>query len=266
MIHKIKDRKIRCLFFIILVALQGCAIYHPQPIDKRNVSESLKAPDQYLLRIQARELKHPFLKPVDMDPNKGLTPEGAAVIAVLANPALKAARDKRGIAAAQLLQAGILPNPQLSYNLDFPTGGNTQGTVNAFGLNLSWNLMSLVVRRSQVDAGRAEANSVDLDIAWQEWQIALAARMHVYNLIFLKELIATAQNQEDVLKENLATTQMAFDSGDVTEVDLSAAQAALDKAHNTVLIARQQYEQERLSLNQSIGLPTGATGFSPYRS
>ena len=101
----------------------------------------------------------------------------------------------------------------------------------------------------------AEADSVDLDIAWQEWQTALAARSHVYNLMFLNELTATAQKQEQALQENLATTQKAFDSGDVTEVDLTAAQAALDKAHNTVLTARQQYEQERLSLNQSIGFP-----------
>ena len=73
--------------------------------------------------------------------------------------------------------------------------------------------------------------------------------------MFLNELTATAQKQEQALQENLATMQKAFDSGDVTEVDRTAAQAALDKAHDTVLVARQQYEQERLSLNQSIGFP-----------
>ncbi len=255
MIHKIKGRKIWLLFLTLFAILEGCAVYHSKPLDERVINESLKAPDMNRIRVQAKGLKHPLLKPVDLDLDKGLTPEGAAVLAVLANPTLKVARDKRGIATAQLLQAGLLPNPQFSYNIDFPTGGNTQGTVTAFGSSLSWDFMSLVTRGAQVDSARAEASSVDLDIAWQEWQTAHAARMHVYNLTFLKELTVTAQNQEQVLQENLAITRQAFDSGDVTEVDLTAAQAALGKAHNMVLTARQQYKQERLSLNQSIGFP-----------
>jgi outer membrane protein TolC len=229
------SRTIWLLSFFLLAALGGCAVYTPMPLDERAAGESQKTPDMERIRIQARELKHPLLKPVDLDLNKGLTPEGAAVLAVLANPALKAVRDKRGIAAAQLLRAGILPNPQLSYNLDFPTSGNTQGTVTAFGLNLSWEFMSLITRGAQIDAARAEAASVDLDIAWQEWQTALAARMQVYNLTFLKRLTETAQNQEEALRENPATTHKAFNSGDVSEVDLAAAQTALEKAHNTVL-------------------------------
>jgi outer membrane protein TolC len=257
--HKTAGQRTWLVSLTILAALGGCAVYHPQALDERSVAEMLKAPDQYRLRVQARELKHPLLKPVELDLNSGLTPEGAAVLAVLANQTLKAARDKRGIAAAQLLQAGILPNPQLSYNLDFPTDGNTQGAINAYGLSVSWDLMSLLTRGAQVDAAKAEASSVDLDIAWQEWQTALAARMHVYNLTFLSRLAETAQKQEQALQENLITTQTAFDSGDVTEVDLAAAQTAFDKARNTVLTSRQQYEQERLSLNQSIGFPPEET-------
>ncbi len=244
------------LFFLILLAVsEGCTFYHPRPLDERAVRESLKAPDKDRIRVQARELKHPTLKPIDLDLARGLTPEGAAILAVLANPTLKAARDKKGVAAAQLLQAGILSNPQLSYNLDVPTWGDTQSTVNAYGLSVTYDITSLFTGGPQVDAAQAEADSVDLDIAWQEWQTALAARAHVYNLTFLSELTEAAQNQEQALQENLTTMRKAFDSGDVTEVDRTAAQAALDKAHNTVLVAKQQYEQERLSLNQSIGFP-----------
>ncbi len=119
--HKMTRRTIWLFFLTLLAVSEGCAFYHPRPLDERAVKESLKAPDKDRIRVQARELKHPILKPIDLDLAKGLTPEGAAVLAVLANPALKAARDKKGVAAAQLLQAGILSNPQLSYNLDFPT-------------------------------------------------------------------------------------------------------------------------------------------------
>lgn len=253
--HKTEILTIWFICFASFIVSWGCTLYHPRPLDERTVKESLRTPDMDRIRVQAKELRHPLLKPIDLNPSRGLTPEGAAIIAVIVNPTLKALRDKRGIAAAQLLQAGILPNPQISYSLDFPTGGNTQGTVNAYGLNLSWDVMSLIVRGAQVDAAQAESRSVDLDIAWQEWQTALAAKTHAYNLIFLTELTDIAKRQEKTLQENLAAIRKAFDSGDVTVVDLAAAQTALDKARNMVLIAEQQCDQERLSLNRSIGFP-----------
>jgi len=40
----------------------------------------------------------------------------AAAIALYSNPALRAIRDRRGLAAAPLVQAGILPNPVVSYS------------------------------------------------------------------------------------------------------------------------------------------------------
>ena len=51
----------------------------------------------------------------------------------------------------------------------------------------------------------------------------------------LSELTETAGKQEKALQENLATIKIAFDSGDLTVVDLTAAEAALDKARSTVL-------------------------------
>lgn len=244
---------------LLLAFVQGCTFYHSRPLTEAAIEDSLKTPDTHRIQVEAKQLSHPILRPVDIDFKNGLTPEGAAVVAVLANPMLRAARNKRGVVGAQLLQAGILPNPQLSYNLDFPTGTNPPGTVNAYGLGLSWDFMSLVRRGALIDAARRQSSAVDLDVAWQEWQTALEAKSHVYNLIFLTDLVETAQKQEAALEENLSTVKTAFASRDVTEVDLAAAQTALDKAHNIVLTARQQHEQERLSLNKSIGFPPEET-------
>jgi cobalt-zinc-cadmium efflux system outer membrane protein len=88
------------------------------------------------LRILASEINHPILHPVEMKPNEGLTPNGAAVLAVLLNPSLRAIRDQRAVSSAQVLDAGLLPDPDLSFSLDVPTGGNTAGRVNAYGLGL----------------------------------------------------------------------------------------------------------------------------------
>ena len=112
------------IFFAIVALVTGrCTQYHEQPLDQTTVDQSLTAPGMDAIRIEAKAIKHPILKPLSIDDRDGVSPEEAALIAVLINPKLSALRDKKGVAAAQLFQAGILPNPQLSYSLEFPTGG-----------------------------------------------------------------------------------------------------------------------------------------------
>jgi outer membrane protein TolC len=250
----------RLNFYVIWMAilggfLPGCAKYHAMPLAPTTVAEMLKPPSMEVLRIEAKEIKHPILKPVNIDFQKGLSPHGAAILAVLANPSLHAARDRRGIAAAQLLQAGILPNPQFSYTMDFPTGGATEGTVNAFGLGLNWDLQSLLIGSAAVDEAHAQAASIDLDVAWQEWQVAQAAKLHVFGLFFLRKQLAVAKEEEKGLKENLETVRRAADRGYMTVIDLAAAEAALRGIHASRLALEQQEEQERLALNQTLGFP-----------
>jgi outer membrane protein TolC len=207
------------------------------------------------IRIEAEKIKHPILKPINIDFRDGVSPEEAAIIAVLANPSLVAARDQRGIATAQLLQAGILPNPQLSYSMDVPTGGSTQETVNGLGLGIDLDITDLLTRGERLDAARAYGASVDLDIAWQEWQVAQAAKLHVYRLVFLDRELGVAHEEQDGLRKNLEAIKQAVNLGDMTVIDLSAAKAALQEAHASILTLDQQHEQERLELNQALGIP-----------
>lgn len=238
---------------VILVLMQACTTYEPMPLDQASVAERLAPPSMDAIRIQAKEIRHPILKPVEFDIRNGLSPDDAAILAVIANPKLRAIRDQRKLAAAQLLQAGVLPNPQFSYSLDPPTGGATEGTVNAFNFGLSWEITSVISRGAKIAAARADATSVDLDVAWQEWQAAQAAKLHVYHLNFFDQQLAASRQEEEGLKENLDRVKRAADLGHMTRVDLAAADAALQKMHTSVLTTEQQREEERLALNQSLG-------------
>jgi hypothetical protein len=75
----------------------------------------------------------PLFASVPLNLRRGLGPDQAAILAVILNPKLRADRDRRGLAVAQLIQAGILPNPTISYTRDFVAGGSTKGTVTAYG-------------------------------------------------------------------------------------------------------------------------------------
>jgi hypothetical protein len=75
-----------------------------------------------------------------------------------------------------LIQAGI-PNFSIGYARDFVTGGNTAGTVSAYGFTGSWDISAVVSHGAKVAAARANVQSISLDIAWTEWQTAVAAKL-----------------------------------------------------------------------------------------
>ncbi len=243
------------LCVLLLAILCSCATYHPKPIDQSAVSSRLAAPSPESIFIQAARIQHPILKPRSIDFKKGISAEDAAIIAVIANPVLRAERDFKGIAKAQLLQAGILPNPAFSYSLDVPSGGSDQGTVNAYGLGLDWDIKSLLTRGARVDAARAQEASVNLDIAWREWQVAESAKLSVYRIVMLKGQLRVAQREEEDLRKNLEAIKKAVAEGNMTIVDQDAVDSTLRRIHSTVLDISQKLNQERLGLNRILGFP-----------
>ncbi|HYK80514.1 MAG TPA: hypothetical protein VEU95_12840, partial [Micropepsaceae bacterium] len=88
---------------ITALMLTGCATYEPVPLPEK-VDLADRLPGQ-------------VVQPLDMD--------AISTVAVLNNPDLKAARRKSGVAEAQAFAAGILPNPDLTANLDPASGGGS---------------------------------------------------------------------------------------------------------------------------------------------
>jgi cobalt-zinc-cadmium efflux system outer membrane protein len=242
------------LFFL---GVSGCAMYHPMPITAEAVRARLQPPDMAQVRILACEIKHPILHPIELKAGEGLSPDGAAVLAVLLNPSLRAARNRRALSEAQLLDASLLPNPEVTYSLDVPTGGDTAGRVNAFGLGLDWNVASLIYRTSKIRETKTRGEAVDLDIAWQEWQVAQGAKTAVYQLSSLQSQIALLEQVRKKVAENLTHVRKAVADGSMTARDLNAVQAANSRANERLLALEKEADQQRLKLLRLIGLPAG---------
>ena len=240
---------------LIIICLTGCSVYRPVPLDQSSVDVALKPPSMEAVRLEAEKIQHPLIRPLLFNDRDGLSPEEAAVMAVIVNPQLRAIRDQRGLASAQLLQAGILPNPQLSYSLDFPSGANPGGLVNAYGLGMSWEITSLIARSAKINAAKAHVTSVDLDIAWQEWQVAQAAKLHVYRLAFARQQVELAREVEKGLEENASLIQKAAARHNKTDIDLAAAEASRQQAQAARLALERDVNTERLGLNSTLGLP-----------
>jgi len=249
-------RKRLVLFVALASGIMAAGCYHPLPLTPATVEKSLTPPSMEAIRVQARSIRHPLLAPVDFDERDGLSPDEAAILAVLANPSLRAARDQRGIAAGQIIQAGILPNPTVAAAGTLPV--KQKGEVDAYDITLAWDFSGLITLGAKQDAAKAQAASIELDIAWQEWQVAQAAKTAVYRCVGLELQLATAEQVEQRLKENAETVKCAMEQGLMTTLELAAADAALQEAHAAVLDIRQDLRKQRVTLNRSLGLPPQA--------
>ncbi len=249
----------RCGLAAILLC-SGCASYDGKPgaLDTPAVEAALQAPYLDSLRVAAARIEHPLLRPLVIDGRDGFSPDEVAVMAVLASPQLRALRDQRGVAQAQVLQAGILPNPQLGYALDQPHGNADPSLVTGRNLGLSWDLTSLLGRQDRVAGARATAGALALDIAWQEWQTAQAARLGAFRLLGLQQRLPLLRQMEDDYAGTLAADRQAFAAGQITAPDLTAASDRWIAAQNSRLAAEKEERTERSSLNLALGLPPDA--------
>jgi len=232
----------------------GCSQYQPKALTEQAVQQQLQTPAAEQLSIQANRIMHPLLKPVAFNIEDGLSPDEAAILAVLRNPELRAARDRHGIANAQLLQAGLLPNPTLSYNFAALSGGLDQGKVTGFGLGLGWEVTSLITRANRLTAAEAEQQAVDLQIAWLEWQTAQTAKSAVYQLLVYSKQQLLLEEMVQRLENNRVQIQQGADEGLVTELDRVAAINAKNGADVRLKALMQQKNQQQQRLNRALGL------------
>jgi outer membrane protein TolC len=211
-------------------------------------------PSEKIVRVPASRFQNHSPESLSVDLRRGIGPDDAAAIALYSNPALRAIRDRRGLAAAQLTQAGILPNPVASYARDFVTGGNTAGTTTGYNFTAAWEFSALVPFLPKQTAARKNFRSVDLDVAWQEWQIAMSARTAVYRVLGLNAEVSQALEATDGLQQSTDAMRKAVEAHEKTVLDLAAVEAASQDSRATMLSLQQEFEKQRLGLNRILGV------------
>ena len=215
----------------------------------------MQPPTIEAVRIAAGKIRHPVLKPMAIDGREGFTPDELAVMAVIVSPNLRALRDQRGVAQAQVLQAGLLPNPQLGTTFDQQHGNHDPTLVNGNSLGLDWEITALLGYRDRVASAKSTAAALDLDIAWQEWQVAQQTRLSAFRLLSLEARLPPARETERELADALALAKSAFALGAMTTSDLAAATEAWSAAQDVRFVLEQEQTAQRLALNLAFGQP-----------
>src|ERR1035438_4218942 len=223
----------------------GCSTYRSKPLDHASVDRALVPPAMDSVRVAAAQIRHPLLAPIVIDGRGGYTPNEIAAMVVIVSPELRALRDQRGVAEAQVVQAGVLPNPQLGYSVDRPHGAYTPAVVAGRNRGLSWEVASLLTRHDQVASARAGAKAVDLSVAWEEWQTAQDARLRAFRILSIERRLPLARSIEESLADTLALKPTA---------DLTTAAEVWSQAQNARFDLERQLTSERATLNLGLGM------------
>ena len=232
----------------------GCAIYRPLPLGEGDGAASVAQ-----LRVPASAMPVPELATHRFDPADGLDVTEVAMLAVANNPGLKVQRDALGIARAQAFAAGLLPDPQLSFSEDLPRGDRSEsGVTKARSFGIAEDVSAILLRSSRKRAANAQAEQVNLDLLWAEWQTIAQAR-----LLFDQVQSLRAQKKElDAEQQALApvdrAVQAALRTGNLDDGSANAGLNALADAHRQAADNALALHRAESALRQLLGLAPGA--------
>ena len=209
--------------------MAGCASYEPLALDKES-----------RLVARASELEGVNRKLVTLPTLDRLV--------VLNNPDIRAARAKLGIGAAQVIQAGILPNPQADVTYPFTIAG--PGVVQ--------NVRSFLLLDTKREASQNAASEIYATLLWQEWQTIGKARL-LFVDIFLGERAEKLIGQSrKFLQERFDLTNTAISQNNATLATLSPDLVALSDIDNAYDNLERLQLSRRHQLNALLGLAPGA--------
>lgn len=237
----------------ICAFLAGCATYRPHPLP---VTPNLTIPSR--LTVNPSRFSCPPLTPYAFNAENGLDMTDVAILAVLNNPDLNALRRKAGVARAQLFAARLLPDPQVSLRVDYPTVDRPD-LFTAYEAGVSYDLNSLVTRKAGIKAADAAVHKVDLDILWQEWQVIQKARSLFVQCIYEADKLAILRQIQMLYSSRYARSSKALREGNLTlEVTGTDLTAKID-SDTRVNDMEQLLNKTRHELNALLGILPEAT-------
>ncbi len=226
-----------------LLAFTGCATNRAQPL--AGTADLLPSVP---LTVPASRFVLPAVAPHPLDPAAGLDESSVIALAVWNNPDLKAARLRAGLADAQVLEAGLLPDPQLS-------GGLSRSSLfTGYAVALSESLEALVTRRAARRAAQAGARQVNLEILWQEWQVAERAGELFIQARADDQLEHTLTPGRDLLAQTWRQEQAALERGEATAGAVATELDLLRGADAALRQVQLEANQTRHELNRLLGL------------
>jgi outer membrane protein TolC len=227
-----------CVGGVLSFALSACASY-----------EKLQLDTHVHLKHKLSELAHAGVR-IDQP----LSVYDVAVLAVQNNPDLIAQRTQRGVARAQVLEAGLLPNPSLSASYLFLLNPSPGVAFDAVAAAVTQDIQKTITMKWRLRSAQADALQVDATVLWAEWQLIGKARLAVFDIVQEEKLRKNLAAFRDVLQDRFERGRKALGEGNSTLATVAPDAAAISDARKDLFDLERDLDSHRHDLNAMLGL------------
>lgn len=185
------------------------------------------------------------------DGRSPLTREAALVMALRNSREIRSQVEQIAASRADLVQAGLLPNPVLGLTLRFPFDPVSGGTF--VGAQVVQSFAALWLRGGKIRAADARLNQTVLDVSDKALSLVAEVKASHTRIAFGQRAVALAE-------QNLATIQKSIDSldarvrgGEGTTLDVNRARQQLAKGEAERVVVMRELAKERRRMLELIG-------------
>lgn len=235
------------LFFSVLASLQANQANPFQKI-QAEVKDRSHADLVYEKEMATREKTKSIVTKLL---NKPLTVSTAVQIALLNNRELQATFSEFGIAQADLIEAVMLPNPAINFEVQFPNSGTSY---NRYMWFIAQDFVQVLMTplKKKIATERLEA------VQWHVASEALTLVANVKAAYFSYQAGQQLLKQlESIQKTNAATLELAqqqFKAGNNTDLALLQAQSNYSQGKIDLLKAETELRAQEEKMNRLLGL------------
>jgi len=239
---------------LALLACSGCVRYHAKPLDPVAVQELIQHVS--IADLMDRSAASGIAGPLKLTPGEGLDADAVGLAALLLNPALKTKRLERGVAAGQIITAGLYPNPSLDTR-GLPFDGEGKGP-KSFEASLSFEVLRWSERAAERDAKLANAEAVQFDIMAEEWKTVAEARTGYWNVVAAREKLRLNQEALELSERLTSGVRNRVTKGADNAFALNLAELQHLKLQAEARKLEAEAAAVERALRQVIGLPFDA--------
>lgn len=250
-----KNRRCPAAMLLVMLAflflVSGCATVHSSPPFSDLQNTITERTGQQVIWIQDQQARDEVERTVASLLEDELSLDEAVQIALLNNRSLQVTLEEIGISQADLMQAGLLKNPEFGLSVGFP---DHTPPSNVIGLSVTQDFLEVIILplRKKIAAERLD-------------QTKLRVGEEVLRLVSdVKTACITYQSRQQlldrllmVLEINQAGAELAqrqFEAGTLNELDFRNQQAMYNESRRDVAQARMQLRADREKLNRLLGL------------
>ena len=244
--------------WVVVVALtSGCATYRPAPIEPARVLEGLEAIEWHPIRAESSAPEPGSAQ------SEAAGPRELSAFAVSTNPQLAAVRAEVGVRRALLVEAGLLPDPQIGWDaMDVLASQIVDGTSSSVDALAGFGLMFPLLRPGERDArvGAAEWRSEEARrlVAAAEWSLTRDIHVAYEEVQGAEVLLAQTQALTELAASTNEYFKRARDAGAATAIQANLALGELQAIRLEGVRAEARVQQARQALNALVGLPPNA--------